>query len=163
MTRAKALVDRGVATLLAVLMAVAVVNVVWQVASRFLLGSPSAFTDEAARYLLVWIGLVGAAHAAGRKLHIAVDLVPARWEPRLAVPLAWGVHVALLVFALLVMTLGGARLVWLSFELGQTTAALGISLGWVYLVVPATGLVIGFHAVLGLLETGRARDGSGKA
>ena len=49
-------IDKILANALVVLMAVMTLNVLWQVISRFLLGSPSSFTDELARYLLIWIG-----------------------------------------------------------------------------------------------------------
>ncbi|MDP7572961.1 MAG: TRAP transporter small permease subunit, partial [Myxococcota bacterium] len=74
----RAAVDRVLGTLLVVLMAASVVNVLWQVLSRYVLGSPSSFTDELARYLLVWVGLLGSAYAAGQRLHVAVDLLPGR-------------------------------------------------------------------------------------
>jgi TRAP-type C4-dicarboxylate transport system permease small subunit len=136
-------------------MAVAVVNVSWQVASRFVLGSPSSFTDELARYLLVWIGLLGAAYAAGEKRHIAVDLLPASLDARVGSGLALFTHAAVMLFALSVMLGGGARLVWLSFALGQTTAALGVPLGVVYTVVPLAGLLVAFYAACGLVDAWR--------
>jgi TRAP-type C4-dicarboxylate transport system permease small subunit len=160
-SRARALLDRAVETLLALLLAAAVLNVVWQVVSRFALGHPSSFTDELARYLLVWIGLVGAACAAGRGLHVAVDLVPARVEQRLGAALPIAVHAAVGAFALFVMLLGGARLVALSFELGQTSAALGISLGWVYAVLPGSGAVVLAYAALSAAEAWRSRRQAG--
>lgn len=142
----KAPVARALGGAVALLMAAAVVNVVWQVVSRFLLGAPSSFTDELARYLLVWIGLLGSAYAASSRSHIAVDLIP-RWIDRRFAPILTGIaNAAVISFALGVMAFGGARLVWLSFELGQRTAALGLPLGVVYLVIPITGLLMAFFA-----------------
>ena len=48
----------------------------WQVLTRFVLGNPSSFTDELARYLLIWVGLFGAAYAIGKRTHLAIDLLP---------------------------------------------------------------------------------------
>ena len=50
MSGPKAWLDRVSGSLLALLMGAAVLNVVWQVLSRFALGAPSSFTDELARY-----------------------------------------------------------------------------------------------------------------
>jgi TRAP-type C4-dicarboxylate transport system permease small subunit len=150
--RLEAVVHRALGAGVAVLMAAAVVNVSWQVASRFLLGSPSSFTDELARYLLVWIGLLGGAYAAGERRHIAVDLVPASLDAKVGRALALFMHAAVMLFALAVMVGGGARLVWLSFELGQTTAALGMPLGVVYTVVPLVGVLVAFYAACGMLD-----------
>ncbi len=152
MRRLEVIVHRGLGAGVAALMAAAVVNVSWQVASRFLLGSPSSFTDEFARYLLVWIGLLGAAYAAGERRHIAVDLLPGSLNAKAGRALALFTHGVVMLFALAVMVGGGTRLVWLSFALGQTTAALGVPLGVVYTVVPLAGVLVAFYAACELLD-----------
>ena len=85
MTGLRARLDAALGGALALLMGLAVVNVVWQVVSRFVLGSPSAFTDELARYLLVWIGLLGAMIASRNDEHIRIDvassLLPEKYHP----------------------------------------------------------------------------------
>ena len=40
-----------------------VFTVAWQVISRYVFNSPSIFTDELARFLLMWIGMLGATYA----------------------------------------------------------------------------------------------------
>lgn len=142
MTRLRRRLDAVLGAGLVLLMGAAVVNVVWQVISRFALGSPSSFTDELARTLLVWIGLLGAAWGVGRRLHVAVDLLPRTLSPRLEAALELLALAPVFAFAAAVMGVGGLQLVWLSFELGQTTAALGLPLGVVYLVVPLAGGVV---------------------
>ncbi len=144
--RFAAAVDRAVAALLVVLMAAAVANVLWQVASRFLLGDPSSFTDELARYLLVWIGLLGAAHAAGRRRHLAIDLLPGRLAPRGRALVGIVAEALVFVFSASVLVAGGARLVQQMVSFGQRTAALEIPLGWIYLVLPLSGLLLMFHS-----------------
>jgi TRAP-type C4-dicarboxylate transport system permease small subunit len=68
-------VDTLLGTLVTVFMGILVLNVLWQVISRFILGHPSSFTDELAGYLLIWVGLLGAAYATGQKQHLAIDLI----------------------------------------------------------------------------------------
>ena len=64
-----------------ILMSVLVVDVLWQVISRYLLSSPSSFTDELAGFLLIWVGVLGAAYVAGRKEHLAIDILVQRSPP----------------------------------------------------------------------------------
>ncbi|HCD88913.1 MAG TPA: TRAP transporter small permease, partial [Algoriphagus sp.] len=45
-TSVKNNIDRFVAIILVILMALMVINVSWQVASRYIFQNPSAFTDE---------------------------------------------------------------------------------------------------------------------
>ena len=58
--------------ILATLMGLLVVDVIWQVATRFILNNPSSFTDELARFLLIWLGLLGAALVSGHRMHLAI-------------------------------------------------------------------------------------------
>ena len=44
-----------------ILIVVLVLDVSWQVLSRYVASSPSTFTDELARYLMVWMGCLGGA------------------------------------------------------------------------------------------------------
>ncbi len=64
-------IDRALAWVLMVLMAVMVIDVTWQVVTRFILSEPSSVTEELARFLLVWIGLLGAAYAFRVRAHLA--------------------------------------------------------------------------------------------
>jgi TRAP-type C4-dicarboxylate transport system permease small subunit len=162
------LVDRALGWALVVLMGVAVVNVLWQVFTRFVLAHPSSFTDELARYLLIWIGLLGASYAAGKQMHLAIDLLPTglTGRPRFYVGLV--IEACIFVFALAVLVIGGIRLVALTLTLGQTSAALHVPLGYVYLALPLSGLLMMFYSVAAVVrhrialhqsESGAARVG----
>jgi TRAP-type C4-dicarboxylate transport system permease small subunit len=50
------------------------------------------------------------------------------------------------------MVIGGLRLVTITLALNQTSAALQLKLGYVYTVVPISGVVIMFYAVLTFFE-----------
>lgn len=75
MSKIVRLVNRVMAIFSVLLSAVLVVCVVWQVISRYVLGAPSIVTDELARFLFMWVGLIGAAYATGLKRHLAIDLL----------------------------------------------------------------------------------------
>ncbi len=144
----QARVDRVLGGLLALGLAVAVLVVLWQVFSRYALGDPSPWTGELARYLLIWIGLLGAAHVTGQRLHLAFDLLPARLDGAARHRHGVVVHLLIMLFAIAVLVVGGARLAALVWQLGQRSAALGLPLGIVYLVLPLAGLLIAFHATV---------------
>ena len=145
-------VDRAVGWLLVALMGVAVLNVLWQVFTRFVIGDPSGFTDELARYLLIWIGLLGASYAAGRTMHLAIDLLPAKLTGRSRWYLNLVIEASVFLFALAVLVVGGINLVRLTLTLGQTSAALHVPLGYVYLVLPLSGLLMMFFSVAAVLR-----------
>lgn len=144
----KTRIDRLLGGFVALAMALAVATVLWQVFTRYVLDDPSSFTDELVRYLLIWIGLLGAAYAAGQRLHLAIDLLPSRLEGRSRHLLDLAVQALIFTFAGAVMVLGGLELVRLTLALGQTSAALGVPLGWVYLAAPLAGLFLMFYSSL---------------
>lgn len=139
--------DKVLGWFLVAVMGVSVVNVLWQVFTRFVLSNPSSFTEELARYLLIWIGLVGGAYAVGQRLHLAIDLLPTRLTGRPAMWLAIVVELCVAAFALAVLVIGGVRLVQLTLSLGQTSAALGVPMGYVYLALPVSGMLMMWYAI----------------
>lgn len=132
---------------LVAIMGVSVVNVLWQVFTRFVLSSPSSYTEELARYLLIWIGLIGAAYASGRRLHLAIDLLPNHLADPSQRWLAITIELCSAAFAVGVLLVGGFRLVQFTLSLGQTSAALGVKIGYVYLALPISGALIAWFAI----------------
>ena len=152
----KLILDRFLGIFVSILMAALVIDVVWQVFTRYALPQPSSFTDELARFLLIWVGLLGSAYAAGQRLHLAIDLVSYRLDHRRRHILAIVIELAILSFALGAMLIGGWQLVSLTLLLGQSSASLGIPLGYVYSVLPLSGLIISFYCVYYISEHWRA-------
>jgi len=137
-------IDKVLEKFLAALMAILVVDVLWQVISRYVLSSPSSFTDELAGFLLIWVGLFGAAYVAGKNEHLAIDLLVQRSGPARRKLLEIFISICIIVFSLTVLVVGGAWLVYTRFALNVKSAALEIPLGYVYIVLPIAGLLIVF-------------------
>jgi TRAP-type C4-dicarboxylate transport system permease small subunit len=141
---------------LVILMSVLVLDVLWQVFSRYLLSSPSSFTDELAGFLLIWVGVLGAAYVAGRKEHLAIDILIQRSPPARQRFLLYLIHSLIFLFALSVMVTGGFILVYSRFVLQVKSAALQLPLGFVYIVLPISGLIIMFYEVFHMLNLKRS-------
>ena len=155
MKAVKLVLDRILAVAIGLLMAAMVLNVLWQVLTRFVLPTPSSYTEELARYMMIWIGLLGGAYGVGQKSHLALDLLTGRVTGARRRVLDSFIAIAVLAFAVTVLIGGGVRLVWITFTLGQTSAALQVPTGFVYLVVPVSGLCTAFYAIGWLLEARR--------
>jgi TRAP-type C4-dicarboxylate transport system permease small subunit len=135
---------------MAVLLAAMALLVGVQVAGRFLFGYSIPWSDELARFLLVWIAFLGVSAAARRGAHPGIDtlvrgLPPsgARLARRLALLLS-------LLFMALVATYGGelVRRTW-----PQRSPSLGLRMSWPYLAVPASAVLVLLHwAALGRTE-----------
>lgn len=135
-------VQRGLSALLVVLMTAMVLDVTWQVITRFLLRYPSSFTEELAGFLLVWIGLLGACYALQTRAHLGIDLLASRVNDASRKWVELVVYSLVGLFAFFVMVIGGLRLVWLAFQLNQISAAMGLKMGYVYLAVPISGVLM---------------------
>lgn len=149
----KKTIDKILGWLVTIFMGVLVLNVLWQVASRFLLGNPSSFTDELAGFLLIWVGLLGAAYAAGQKQHLAIDLLSAKLSERGKRLQIIVINILIALFALVVLVIGGGNLVFITFYLGQISSALQIPVGYVYVVLPLSGLFMIYYAVVDIFVT----------
>lgn len=135
-----------------IIMAAMTINVLWQVMSRFILSEPSSFTEELARYMLVWLGILGASYVAGQKMHLAVDLLATKLSLKYKSILEILIQFFVFVFALFVMVIGGIRLVSITLTLNQISAALQIKLGFVYIVLPISGLIMMFYSYYYIIE-----------
>jgi len=141
------IIDKTLGWVMVVLMAVLVIDVVWQVTTRYVLGSASSYTEEIARYLLIWIGLLGSAFAYRKNLHLAFDYFSEKVTGRRKKWLGYFIHTLIALFSLMVLVVGGSYLVLLTWELNQVSAALQIKLAYIYSVLPLSGLLIILYAV----------------
>lgn len=135
-------IDKVLQPILIVLLAIMLLSVLWQVFSRYLLKEPSSFTEELARYLLIWIGTLGAAYAAGSKLHLAITLLPSKLSEENRKKLQVVLNILIITFSVTVFCIGGSRLVYITNVLGQKSPALGVPLFYVYAIIPFSGLLI---------------------
>jgi len=145
-------IDKVLAKLLIIIMGIMVINVLWQVFSRYFLGAPSSFTDELARYLMIWIGILGAAYVSGRNKHVAIDVLPSRLSAKTQKKLRLVVRILIILFCLLALVIGGSRLVYVTYVLDQYSPALQVPLAVVYMVIPISGLLIIYYKISDILN-----------
>ena len=145
-------IDSILEKLVLIILVIMLLSVIWQVFSRFVLRAPSTITDEISSFSLIWVGLLGAAYAAGKSLHLAIDLIPEDVVKKRQSLFNGIVFVSIAFFAFTVMIIGGFRLVQLSFQFGQTSATLEIPLGFIYMVVPISGILICYYSIDTLLN-----------
>lgn len=159
-------VDRTLEWTLVLLVGLITLNVLWQVTTRFVFRDPSSYTEELARFLLIWVSLLGASYSARKRMHLAIDLLSRHWPPAGRRWLECFIQLCIFLFALGVMVLGGLRLVYITLSLQQISAALQVPLGYVYLVLPLSGILIMFYSACALVEelaAGRAARGKDRS
>ncbi len=148
----RSFIDKILERALIAIISIMLLAVIWQVISRYILGSPSTLTDEIASFSLIWLGLFGAAYATGKQLHLAIDLIPSKIINNSPIFYQSIIAVSVIIFSLFVMVVGGTRLCWLTYILDQKSAALEIPLAFIYVAVPISGSLIIFYSIDTLKE-----------
>lgn len=114
----------------------------WQLSLGFLPSGQIQWTEELARFLMVWAALLGAALAFERRAHLGVDYFVGKLHPSTHKMVRTIVHLLVMAFAVLILIKGGATVVEKSMESRQMTPALGIKKWIVYSVVPLSGVFV---------------------
>jgi TRAP-type transport system small permease protein len=133
-----ALIYRAVQILLTALIAVMVIPVTLQIFSRFFDFIPRyIWTEEAARFCLVWLIMLGATIAVRDGTHFDVDVLPA---PKTAHGKSLArivIHVAMFLVALIFIAFGWR---FAAFGLDQNSEMTGINMLWIHAAWPLAGV-----------------------
>lgn len=132
--RLDAIVDWVGTLALLALTAVSFVAVIF----RYVLNDSLTWSEEFARYLFIWMVFLGAAIAARRRAHIALDVFSGRLGARGERALQWVERTATLAFAALVAIPG-----WTFVTVGMTnlSPAMEMPMGFVY-AAPVAGCAL---------------------
>ncbi|WP_111414802.1 TRAP transporter small permease [Billgrantia lactosivorans] len=134
---------------LAALLLVMTVLILWQVFARFVIGKPLYFSDEIARFAMLWLTFVGAGYAYRKGTLISVDIVLEYAGRKLACLLRVAIILSSALFAVVMVKYGLELLERVSH---QTAPSTRISMMWPYLAVPVGGIVIIVNSVALLID-----------
>jgi len=140
-------INRIIEIVLIVIFALLVLDVLWQVFGRYVLNQSYSFTEEFARFALIWLTILGAAYLNAKREQLSMDFLVQKLTPEKKAKRMQIIEMIMFVFALVVMVIGGGNLVYTTLYLGQVTPAMHISLGYVYSIVPISGLLIMFYSI----------------
>ncbi|MDO6719813.1 TRAP transporter small permease [Psychrosphaera sp. 1_MG-2023] len=144
--------DQGLRYLLALMMGLLVIDVTWQVLTRFVLPQPSSFTEEVARFLLIWVSLLGGAYAYRQHSHLGFDLIVRNLSVKKAIRIYQFSCLLVSFFAVAVLIVGGTNLMTLTWTLGQFSPVLNVPMAAVYSVLPLSGILFLIYSLYFLLN-----------
>lgn len=127
---------------LVTIFALLVLDVLFQVFSRYVLGTSFTWTEEFARFSLIWMTIVGAAYLNGKREHLSMDFLYQKFSESNRKKAAILIEVLIFLFALIVMFIGGGNLVYTTLHLEQLSGTLRLPLGYIYAIMPGSGLLI---------------------
>ncbi|UOQ49852.1 TRAP transporter small permease [Gracilibacillus caseinilyticus] len=143
--------NRTIEIITTTLLMVMVAVTSWQVISRYILNNPSSVTDEFLRFSLIWFSLLAGAYVVGKKGHIAItflhDRVKSETKKRW---LEIIVQISFILLAIIMVT-GGTKAV--SLTMAQISPSLHLPMGYVYLALPVSGVIILCYSVINLFDT----------
>lgn len=123
-------------------------SVVWQVLSRYMFSISASWTEELARFCLMWLAVLGAAYITGKRQHIEIDYFFDMFSPKNKRKLDYFIEILILMFAVIVLIIGGAYLMYMTFYLEQKSPALQVPLGFVYAILPLSGILMVVYTVV---------------
>ncbi|WP_245904451.1 TRAP transporter small permease [Billgrantia lactosivorans] len=119
-----------------------------QIVSRALF-TAVGWTEEVARFLLVWITFLGASLAFQRGRHIAVTFVVDALPARLAQLARIAAVLVALGFLVALVVIGYRYMQAQSF---QRSASLRLSMTYVYAVIPLSAAIMAWYALVDVVE-----------
>lgn len=154
----KKYLDRSLEFITATLFLIMVAVTIWQVISRYILNDPSSLTEEFVRFSLIWLSLLSAAYVVGKNGHIAITLLSDRLQHDKKLILDIIIQASFLLFGAIIMTFGGYKTVAIS--IAQISPSLNISMGFVYLSLPVSGILIILYSALNIITLLKERNRS---
>lgn len=131
------------------MLALLAVLVIVQIASRFVLPFSIHWTDEVARYAMIYVTFLGAALALRHARLIAIELLPESLPFRARTILKLTTLVLSMGFFLVLIVQGWAMV---GSVAGQTSAAAQFSMGIPYAAIPIGAMLLLMNSVALILE-----------
>ena len=149
LSAAERVVEKIVRWIVIVLMLVMTVTVSLQITFRYFLNIPLGWSEELARFSFVWVSFFGASALMRVREHINVTVFVDNFPPRLRAVCVVLANFCALIFAYYFLV-GGIALA--TNEWSQLAPAMEIPMGWVYVVIPISAILMATWIVLQTIE-----------
>jgi len=147
----KKVLDKVSDIALTICMTAMAVVVFWQVFSRFVINNPSFWSEELARYLMIWTTFIGAAVCVRDMSHMEVTFIPDLLLKK-RIPYL----IIRLIAYVFMLALG-----YFFFRYGMDYAKMGVSataptiqlrMNYIYMIIPISGVIIIVNVVEKIIE-----------
>jgi TRAP-type C4-dicarboxylate transport system permease small subunit len=147
--------EKAVYYTLVVMMIVMTLTVIVQVFLRYVFSFSLSWSEEVARYLMIWVAFLGGSLALQKGLHIGVELFLVRVSSRTRRWVAILSKMFVLIF-LIYLTIGGLKITWAVRD--QSSPALLFSMAYAYLSAPVGGFFMALQTIHSLIEDWGRRE-----
>lgn len=157
MNKVRNVINKGVEYVSVFLIVVMVLLVLWQVIARYILSSPSSFSEALTRYLFVWLVLVTSTYAFGCREHMRIEVLLSSMSERIRKYVNIGIEVVTIIFSACIMTFGGSVIT--RMQMVQTDSSLHIPMGVIYSIIPVCGVIIIFYCICNIMDECKSGKG----
>ncbi|MGN0250997.1 MAG: TRAP transporter small permease [Oliverpabstia sp.] len=154
MKKIRNIVNKAVEYTSVFLIVVMVLLVLWQVIARYILNSPSSFSEALTRYMFVWLVLVTSTYAFGCREHMRIEVLLSNISGTVKKYINIGIEIITIVFSACIMTYGGSVIT--RMQMVQTDSSLHIPMGVIYSIIPICGVIIIFYCICNIIDECRA-------
>lgn len=144
-TSVKRAIDKIMEVMCIIILGIMTVLVVYQVITRKIFNSPSAYSEAVSQYLFVWMILYGSAYVFGKKEHLDITVLKDKMKGKTLLLVEILTNICLVLFAAVVLGYGGYLIA--GQQMSTTDAALGIPMGVIYSAIPISGIFTLFYAI----------------
>lgn len=122
----------------------------YQIVTRYFFNRPSTVSEELLTYSFTWMALLASAYVFGKRDHMRMGFLADKLTGTGRKYLEVAIDLLTFVFAAVVMVYGGIAITKLTMI--QTTASLRIPMGYIYIIVPMTGILIMVFSFINALD-----------
>ena len=152
MSRLRDILTRLLNLLAGVSFLVMVVLTCWQVLTRYVLNSPSSWSEELVSYMFAWMSLLGASIVTAERGHMNIPILVEKTSPMMQK------FFACLSEVIAFLAYGGYQIA--NLAMGQMTSSLGVPIGVFYIVLPLCGLLNMVYTVLNIADILKKKEGT---
>ena len=129
---------------------VMVILTFWQVFTRYILSSPSSWSEELVSYMFAWMSLLGSSIVTSERGHMNIPILVDCAGPGVQKLLHCLGEIIAFLFSLVILVFGGVQIAKLA--MGQMTSSLGVPIGIFYIVLPLCGVLNMLFTLLNIIE-----------
>ena len=122
----------------------------YQIITRYFFNRPSTVSEELLTYSFTWMSLLASAYVFGKRDHMRMGFMADKLTGNFRKYLEIIIDLLSFSFAAVVMVYGGCSITKLTMI--QTTASLRVPMGYIYVMVPVSGILIMIFAAMNAVE-----------
>ena len=153
MLKIKAGIMRVLSIVIIFLFAFMTVIGTYQIVTRYFFNKPSTVSEELLTYSFTWMALLASAYVFGKRDHMRMGFLADKLTGSARKALELCIDALTFALAAVVLVYGGISITRLTMI--QTTASLRVPMGYIYVIVPVTGILIMIFSAMNAIQVSK--------